>query len=461
MMAGGFIFGVMCAHSTTRRDFSQRDAQFLETVANILTIAALRRQAVVALRQSNRGLQETKQYLSNVIETSSDAIVSTNPEGKVILCNTGTERLLGYQRQEVVGQPVVKLFETEEEAEKIHAMLRKEGGTVAGLETTLVAKDGTRIPVLVSASLFYDEEGQETGSVRFNRDIRDRLRWQRELDQINEEIVETQNTLEQAQAEVDAAGELRKVNEELQKQMEYTKKAQEQLVLSEKMVALGRLTAGVSHEILNPLNVIVIRLHMLVSDPDTPPEIVKKLRSLDEQAHRIAKITEGLLDYARKRAPDRKKINFNETVMGTLDLIVHDFKTGNVTVVLGFDSQLPPVLADFDQLQQVVLNLLTNARDAMPKGGQLKLSTSTIQKNGQGYVELRVEDSGPGIPKESIDKLFDPFFTTKPEGEGTGLGLSICEGIVEAHGGSIRAENMPLSGAAFTLLLPLENGEEE
>ena len=123
---------------------------------------------------------------------------------------------------------------------------------------------------------------------------------------------------------------------------------------------------------------------------------------------------------------------------------------------LALSEGLPPVSADQGQLQQVVLNLLTNAKDAMPDGGRLVLSTKTVENNGKKFVELWVEDSGSGIAADHMDKIFDPFFTTKPEGEGTGLGLSICQGIVEAHGGSIRAENIPEGGAAFVIQMGSE-----
>ncbi len=128
----------------------------------------------------------------------------------------------------------------------------------------------------------------------------------------------------------------------------------------------------------------------------------------------------------------------------------------NISLELKLDGGLPPVSADQGQLQQVVLNLLTNAKDAMPDGGQLVLSTKAVENNGKKFVELRVEDSGSGIAADHMDKIFDPFFTTKPEGEGTGLGLSICQGIVEAHGGSIRAENIPEGGAALVIQMGSE-----
>jgi PAS domain S-box-containing protein len=456
MVAGKFVFGVMGAYTSRPRDFSQEDADFLQTVANILTISALRRQALAALRQTYRGLLETKRYLKSIIETSADAIISTDLRGNMVLCNKGTEAMLGYKREEVVGRPVTMLFESEHEAEKIMGLMREGGGTLEGAETTLLAKGGHRIPALTYASIFYDEKGRERGSVRFNRDLRDRKRWEEELDKVGEEIEKTQNALEQAQAEADAAGDLRRANEELLRLIEFNKKTQAKLVKAEKMAALGRLTAGISHEIMNPLNIISLNLHVLLQNPDVPEDLLKTLKILRMQAERIASITDALIDYASRREPEPRDLDLNALVERTLSLLSFELMNGDITVVQGFARGLPPVWADHDQIQQVLLNLLSNARDAMTGGGQLFLSTRVVLSNGRKFAELQVGDTGEGIAPEHMGKLFDPFFTTKPEGEGAGLGLSICHGIILAHGGSIRAENREGRGTTFTVELPLE-----
>ncbi len=234
------------------------------------------------------------------------------------------------------------------------------------------------------------------------------------------------------------------------------KRAEEMIIRSEKLASLGRLTAGVSHEVLNPLNFILLCVQRLARDPDIDPELAEDLREIETHANRITKISQDLLSFSRQRAPERRPININETVTKTLALLEYDLKLQNIAVEFQLAEDLPPILADEDQLQQVVLNLLTNARDVMPKGGRLVLSTSEeepVFADKEGTVELRVEDTGPGIPPGEMDKLFEPFFTTKPVGEGTGLGLSVCQGIVEAHGGSIWAENVSEGGAAFIVRL--------
>ncbi len=235
-----------------------------------------------------------------------------------------------------------------------------------------------------------------------------------------------------------------------------TRRAEEQVIQSEKLASMGRLTAGVSHEILNPLFGITTNIQALIDDPDTPSDIASDLREMKEQANRIAKITEDLNHFVRHRLPERRSVGLNEAIRRTLGLVEHELRLQNIDVELKLPDELPTVLADHDQFQQVVLNLITNARDAMPKGGQLTITTDTLQTNGQILVELRVEDTGHGIDPEHRNKIFDPFFTTKPEGKGTGMGLSICHSIVESHGGTIRAENLPGRGAAFVVQLGAE-----
>jgi PAS domain S-box-containing protein len=430
MSAGDFVFGIMGAHTRQCRDFSEQDIHFLEAIANILTIAVLRWQAVEALDQVNMGLQETRRYLTSLMETSTDAIVSTSQEGDVVLCNKGTNTLLGYREEELIGHSVEVLYESEEEAAELMRQMREGGGTAEGFETTLRAKDGNLIPVLTSASIFYDQEGQEAGTVRFSRDLRERKRLEDELRMATEEVQKAHDSLERAQKTAIAA---------------------------QKLEAMGRLTAGVFHEIQSPLNVITMRLQMMISDPDTSPEFDRHLRTLLEQAERVVKITQELLHLGRQRKPERHQFDLNELIRRTLGLLEHDLRQRNIRVVLEFAQDLQTVWGVEDGLTQVVLNLLTNARDVMPKGGQLGLSTADVQADDRKFVELRVEDTGEGIAPEHLKKIFDPFFTTKPEGEGTGLGLYICRGIIEAHGGDMWAESAPGGGAAFIARLPLRN----
>ena len=389
---------------------------------------AERQQAEEALSRAHTELEQTKQYLESLIESSTDAIIATDEDGVVVLFNRGAEALSGYRREKILGQRGPVLYESEEDAKAVMLQIREGGGTISAFETTFRTKDGSLVPVLISASMLYDEEGHEAGTVGFSKDLRERKQDEEKLRRAHDELKEAYETLEQAQASA---------------------------IVAEKLAALGRLIAGVSHEMLNPLQVVTLNLHMLIKAPSTPPEIVSQLREVEEHANRITKILQDLLHFARHRPPERQPVDCNEAVRRTVDLMKHDFKLNDITVEGNFAKALPAVSADQDQLRQVILNLLTNARDAMPDGGRLLLRTNTVMVNGERWVELRVEDTGSGIAPGHMEKLFDPFFTTKAEGEGTGLGLSICKGIVEAHGGGIWAENTSGGGADFIVQLAI------
>lgn len=254
-----------------------------------------------------------------------------------------------------------------------------------------------------------------------------------------------------------AEQELKAAHTELQQAYERLEQVQKTAITQEKLAALGRLTAGVSHEILNPLNTIVINLHLLTNNPETPPWIASDLKDMMEQARRITKISQDLLYFSRQREPESRLLKLNDVIRRTLGLLERELRLMDIETELSLAEELPPVLADEDHLQQVILNLLNNARDLMADGGRITLNTAEIEPESgreRGLVEFRVEDTGPGIEPQHLDKVFDPFFTTKPEGEGTGLGLSICQGIIETHGGSIWAENLPAGGAVFVVRLP-------
>jgi two-component system NtrC family sensor kinase len=252
----------------------------------------------------------------------------------------------------------------------------------------------------------------------------------------------------------DEQGEVVRVVE-LFRDISERKRLEQEMLRAEKLASIGRLTAGACHEILNPLNIIAMRFYLMQNDPDTPSEIADHIKVLNDQVDRIYKITQGLVYFSRQQVPERKALNLNDEIRRVLSLMEHDLELRNIAVSLNLSHELTPIHADLDQLQQVILNLLTNARDAMPEEGSLVIGTDTVEKNGESYAEIRVEDTGVGIAPDHMEKLFEPFFSTKNEGESTGLGLSVCHGIVEAHGGLIHVESEEGAGTTFTVHLPL------
>ena len=226
---------------------------------------------------------------------------------------------------------------------------------------------------------------------------------------------------------------------------------EEQLQISEKMASIGLLAAGVAHEVNTPLTGISSFTQMLLegADPDDPR--TKLLEKIERQTFRAAKIVNGLLNLARPPQIDVGPIDLHAVIADVLSLLEHQFRNGNLQVRKDFATEALVVLAVEHKLQQVFLNLFLNARDAMPKGGWLSITTRI--EGGQASVE--VGDTGAGIQPENLSRIYDPFFTTKPIGQGTGLGLSITYGIVREHGGVITCESAEGKGTVFRLLFPL------
>jgi signal transduction histidine kinase len=229
--------------------------------------------------------------------------------------------------------------------------------------------------------------------------------------------------------------------------------AQAQLLQSEKLAAFGQLGAGIAHEVKNPLAGILgcAQLSLMKIDKESP--LFKNLQLIEKETKRCKGIIENLLKFSRQEKAAFAPIGINEVVDDTIALVNHQLELQQIKVKRDLAPDLPRIRGNANQLQQVLLNLLINAQDAM--GGTPGSVTVSTRMLDTGYTELRVRDTGPGIPKEIMHKLFDPFFTTKPTGQGTGLGLSVSFGIVKDHGGEIRAESEPGRGAAFVITLPV------
>ena len=257
-----------------------------------------------------------------------------------------------------------------------------------------------------------------------------------------------------------------RLHSEMEQQVEERTKAlkqtQAQLVQSGKLAAVGTLAAGVAHELNQPLMIIRGYAQELLRDQAvTDEEIRDNLWRIEAQTDRMAAIINHLRDFSRESKGRREATHLNKVVQGALAFLGQQLQTKHITVVQKLDPALPPVWADPLQIEQVFLNLITNARDAMePAGaGTITIRTESVQDNRVG---LSVTDTGPGIPDEIRTRIFDPFFTTKEVGKGTGLGLSICHGIIEKHGGELTMES-PVAdgrGARFTIILPFSHPDD-
>lgn len=258
--------------------------------------------------------------------------------------------------------------------------------------------------------------------------------------------------------------------------------AYEERIQEEKLRATGQLTTGIMHEILNPLSIIHGNIQLLLMQRSEDLELANVLCSMKEQVERIVKIADGLLDFSRWHVPSMQSVNINEVLEKTISLVAFELQAMNITVVKRFARRLPSILGDNARLSWAVLNMITNARDAMPGGGTLTVTTRHQErgrndgerKDGDqgtrrqgdkerqgGAVVVKVTDTGCGILREHVGRIFDPFFTTRRTGREIGLGLSIIYGIIQSHGGRISVESQPGKGTTFTICLPCGGREKE
>ncbi len=250
---------------------------------------------------------------------------------------------------------------------------------------------------------------------------------------------------------------LKNSREQLETTVDTLKNTQAQLIQSEKLSGIGGFIAGVAHELNNPLT-SVMGFAELLEKSDVGPMYKRHIEIIHKSAQRCHKIVQALLSFARRRAPERKVVSINGLVESAHEILQYQLRTSNVELIMKLDPALPQATVDPHQLQQVLVNLITNALQAIESyqpNGRIKVTTASKGDT----IQLIVQDNGPGIPEENLSKIFDPFFTTKEVGKGTGLGLSLCYGIVKEHGGTITPRSRPGEGTTFTVELPVAHNE--
>jgi PAS domain S-box-containing protein len=370
--------------------------------------------------ETERQLRNANSFLSNIIRSSVDGIVVVDTEANVLIFNEGAERILGYKAEEVIGHPEVfrEFYDSEVARENMRRMRSEKHGPKDKLSTTRISfrrKDGEVVPVNFSAAII-KEGDREVGSVGIFSDMREHLRILRELEE-----------------------------------------AKIQLLQSEKIASLGRLSAGVAHEINNPLAGILIYADMLMKDVGDHAEWKADLEEIVNQTLRCKQIVTRLLEFSRQPLGERVIFSVNEVIDRCIELLGHQPLFHDIEFVRDLPDDVPGILGDPGQIQQVFTNLIINAANAMDGKGKLTVSSRFNEPSEE--VVLKFADTGPGISPEIMDKIFEPFFTTKRPGEGTGLGLSVAYGIIQQHGGKIDVESMPGSGAVFSVVLPLISPE--
>ncbi len=250
--------------------------------------------------------------------------------------------------------------------------------------------------------------------------------------------------------------EARERAKELEGLYENLKAAQDQLIQTEKLASLGKLVSSIAHEINNPLTPILGYSQMLLSHEETDPEKIQRyIEVIYQSADKVKKIVENLLSFARKDKPRREYADVNSILRKAVEFREYQLSLENIRVVMDLDPELPETMVDSGQLQQVFTNMVLNAYNAISDSesndGKIEIHT----ESGDGWIEITISDTGPGIPEEVLNKIFDPFFTTKPTGLGTGLGLSVSYGIIKEHGGDILVESEEGKGTTFIVRIPV------
>jgi two-component system NtrC family sensor kinase len=256
----------------------------------------------------------------------------------------------------------------------------------------------------------------------------------------------------------------KELEEEVERKTREIRKGQEHLFHTEKLASLGRMAAGVAHEINSPLTGIVTFAHLMLKR--VPPENKMDQEDLEviiEQAERCSRIIKGLLGFSRAIPAQRATIDINATIRHCLEIIENQAKFHNIKLTKDLSPEIPHIQGDASQLEQVYMNLLINAADAMNNRGTIAIATRIIAEDERDWIEIEFTDSGSGMSEEQLSRIFEPFFTTKPVGKGTGLGLAVSHGIVRKHGGHMRVKSTPKKGTSFYLKLPAseQGGAEE
>jgi PAS domain S-box-containing protein len=354
-------------------------------------------------------IRAQQNYLLTILNESKDGIISLDVDDRVITWNRGAEQIYGYKADEIVGKSfeilVPENLRNQGEMRKMQEVL-KEKGYLRHYETERIRKDGKKIIVDITRTAVKNEKGEYTGSSSIIKDVTERKEFEKRITQ------------------------------------------------TEKLTTVGQISANIAHEIKNPLMGISGAVQVLMKKLEGNPPARETLSKIFEQVQRLDSTLKGLLSFARPQTPYFLKGNVNEIIDQVLFFVAPEAETKRVRITKEMARELPSISLDPDQIKQVFLNIILNALQAMPLGGDLIIRTSNGNGGSSGDIKIVISDTGSGIPEKIRDEIFRPFFTTKIKG--TGLGLAICKNIVKEHGGNINFTTELNKGTSFEITLPKE-----
>ncbi len=407
------------------------------------------------------GRNLSHELLASVIDNLPDCVYVKDLNGRYLASNRGHREIIGVQSlSEVLGKTVHD-FLSPEMAEKVSELDRRvleDGEEIYDREVLIELPDGSRRWESITKMPLILKDGSITGVVGVTKNITKRRHAEEKLLNANKELEASRARL------VQVLTDLRRSNDSM-------KRMQDQLIEVEKHYSVGRLASGVAHEVKNPLAIIKSGLEFIESKvPSTTGDIHSAIEEMNHAINRAESIVRDLLDFASDRGLDLEECDINSLVEKTLSLMGYTLGHANIEVEREFTEDLPPTEIDRAKVEQVLINILMNAVQAIgPKGGNLKIRTflsqaSTVQSEGEDMhgrfvlghrlINIEIHDSGPGIPKDQLHSIFDPFFTTRATGEGTGLGLTVSRRIIQQHRGTLDMTNHPDGGAVAIITLP-------
>jgi len=366
-------------------------------------------------------LQRSNAFLRNLIFSAVDGVIAADKKGKILIFNDAATNVFGYSADEALNQLNVRNIYPGNNAYEVMRNLRSDEyggkGKLQSFQIDIISKTGEIIPIYLNASIIY-ESGQEIATIGFFHDLREELRMKQELE-----------------------------------------KTQLQLLQAEKMSSLGKLAAGVAHQLNNPLGGITLYAKLIMEEYDLEDGAKEDLDRILRDAKRCRDTVKELLEFTRQTRHLMRPHDINHAITRTLFLLESQTLFHNIVIKKDLDSSLPLVLSDVQQLYHLFMNIILNAAQAMEGKGTLSVKSRLLA--GEKHVCVEITDTGPGISDEHLPHVFEPFFTTKEEGKGTGLGLSLAYRIIQNHGGQINAESALGIGTTFSIILPIGLKEKE